>query len=89
MADEDEEPDFRTIAEKILGEYLKNPPSPQRNFNPFAEPLRSRRDYSSAGRKTFLVDDLGFICEKCGFRHQDKDYLHTNEECTIYGVMDS
>lgn len=88
MADEDEKPDFRTTAERILEEYLKNPP-PVRQYNPFTSPLRRGLDYSSVGRKTFLVDDLGFICEQCGFRHQDKNYVHSNEECTVHGVMDS
>lgn len=53
-------------------------------------PIRQRLDYTSVGRKTFLVDEIwAFVCPDCGFRHVDKDYQHPYEECVANGVMES
>ena len=64
----------------------KRDPTPKFNW---AVPLRRNIDYQSIGRKTFLVDDMGFNCGKCGFWHENKKYVHSDAECAIFGVMES
>lgn len=53
------------------------------------DPLRRNIDYQARGRKTFPVEDFGFHCPKCGFYDRNKDYIHSDEECTLHGVMES
>lgn len=52
------------------------------------DPLRRNIDYQAVGRKSFLVD-LGFQCNKCGLFSPNWDYVHSDEECTLHGVMES
>ena len=46
------------VKQKIIGEYLKSPQGRAKLAASMTQPLRTRRDYSSVGRKTFLVEQL-------------------------------
>jgi HK97 family phage major capsid protein len=43
---------------KIIGDYIKTPQGRAKLAASMTQPLRLRRDYSSVGRKTFLVEQL-------------------------------
>jgi hypothetical protein len=47
-----------TIKEKIVDKYIGSQPGRRRLAASMIQPLRERRDYSSVGRKTFLVEQL-------------------------------
>ena len=44
--------------QKLIGDLLKTPAGRQKLAASMTQPLRSRRDYTSVGRKTFLVEQL-------------------------------
>lgn len=44
--------------QKLIGDLLKTPAGRQKLAASMTQPLRSRRDYRSVGRKTFLVEQL-------------------------------
>ncbi len=46
------------VKQKIIGEYIKTPAGRAKLAASLTQPLRTRRDYSSVGRKTFLVEQL-------------------------------
>lgn len=46
------------VRQKILSEFLKTAKGRQKLAASMTQPLRIRRDYSSVGRKTFLVEQL-------------------------------
>lgn len=46
------------VKQRIIGEYIKTPQGRQKLAMSMTQPLRSRRDYSAVGRKTFLVEQL-------------------------------
>lgn len=46
------------VKQKIIGEFLKSPQGRAKLAASMTQPLRLRRDYSSVGRKTFLVEQL-------------------------------
>ena len=46
------------VKQRIIGEYLKTPQGRAKPAASMTQPLRTRRDYSSVGRKTFLVEQL-------------------------------
>jgi len=46
------------VKQKIIGEYLKTPQGRAKLAASMTQPLRTRRDYTSVGRKTFLVEQL-------------------------------
>ena len=46
------------VKQKIIGEYLRTPEGRAKLAASMTQPLRTRRDYSSVGRKTFLVEQL-------------------------------
>jgi len=51
-------PVSNAVKQKIIGEYLKTPQGRAKLAASMTQPLRTRRDYSSVGRKTFLVEQL-------------------------------
>lgn len=44
--------------QKIIGQYIKTPAGRAKLAASMTQPLRTRRDYTSVGRKTFLVEQL-------------------------------
>jgi hypothetical protein len=46
------------VKQRIIGEYVKTPQGRAKLAATMTQPLRTRRDYSSVGRKTFLVEQL-------------------------------
>ena len=44
--------------QKLIGDYIKTPQGRQKLAASMTQPLRTRRDYMSVGRKTFLVEEL-------------------------------
>ena len=46
------------VKAKIIGDYIKTPSGRAKLAASMTQPLRLRRDYSSVGRKTFLVEEL-------------------------------
>ena len=46
------------VKQRIIGEYVKTPSGRAKLAASMTQPLRTRRDYSSVGRKTFLVEQL-------------------------------
>lgn len=46
------------VKQKIISEYIKTPAGRQKLAASMVQPLRTRRDYTSVGRKTFLVEQL-------------------------------
>lgn len=46
------------IKQKIIGDYIQTPAGRHKLAASMTQPLRSRRDYMSVGRKTFLVEQL-------------------------------
>jgi hypothetical protein len=44
--------------QQLIGEYIKTPAGRQKLAASMTQPLRTRRDYTSVGRKTFLVEQL-------------------------------
>ena len=46
------------VKQKIISDYIKTPQGRQKLAASMTQPLRLRRDYSSVGRKTFLVEQL-------------------------------
>lgn len=46
------------VKQRIIGEYVKTPSGRAKLAASMTQPLRTRRDYSSVGRKTFLVEEL-------------------------------
>jgi HK97 family phage major capsid protein len=46
------------IKQKLISEYIKTPAGRQKLAASLTQPLRLRRDYTSVGRKTFLVEQL-------------------------------
>jgi hypothetical protein len=79
----------KAILEKLTGQSLSSPGVRSRIAASMIAPLRERRDYQSLGRRTFLVEELGFRCAECGFSHPDKGYVHPDDECAVYGIMES
>lgn len=51
-------PVSNAIKQKIIGDYLKTPQGRAKLAASMTQPLRTRRDYGSVGRKTFLVEQL-------------------------------
>jgi hypothetical protein len=49
------------------------------------DPIQKSIDYQGSTRKSILVE--GFYCSECDMMHPDKDYVHSDEECTTYKVM--
>lgn len=75
------------VKQKILDEYMQSSAGRQKLAASMAAPLRTRRDYTSVGRKIFMVEQLGFHCDKCGFMYEDKDYVHSEDECVVAEVL--
>lgn len=46
------------IKQKIIGDYIQTPAGRHKLAASMTQPLRTRRDYMSVGRKTFLVEQL-------------------------------
>ena len=46
------------VKQKIIADYIKTPQGRAKLAASMTQPLRTRRDYSSVGRKTFLVEQL-------------------------------
>ena len=46
------------VKQKIISDYIKTPQGRAKLAASMTQPLRLRRDYSSVGRKTFLVEQL-------------------------------
>ena len=46
------------VKQRIIGEYIKTAAGRQKLAASMTQPLRTRRDYMSVGRKTFLVEQL-------------------------------
>ena len=46
------------VKAKIIGEYIRTPEGRAKLASSMTQPLRLRRDYTSVGRKTFLVEQL-------------------------------
>ena len=46
------------VKQKIISDYIKTPQGRAKLAASMTQPLRTRRDYSSVGRKTFLVEQL-------------------------------
>ena len=51
-------PVSNAIKQKIISEYIKTPQGRVKLAASMTQPLRTRRDYASVGRKTFLVEQL-------------------------------
>lgn len=47
-----------SVKQKIIGEYIKTPAGRAKLAASMTQPLRTRRDYSAVGRRTFLVENL-------------------------------
>jgi HK97 family phage major capsid protein len=46
------------VKQKLISEYIKTPAGRAKLAASLTQPLRTRRDYTSVGRKTFLVEQL-------------------------------
>ena len=46
------------VKQRIISEYIKTPQGRAKLAASMTQPLRTRRDYTSVGRKTFLVEQL-------------------------------
>ena len=46
------------VRQQVIGEYIKTAAGRQKLAMSMQQPLRTRRDYASVGRKTFLVEQL-------------------------------
>lgn len=46
------------VRERVIGDLIKTPNGRVKLASSMTQPLRSRRDYASVGRKTFLVEQL-------------------------------
>lgn len=46
------------VKQKLISEYIKTPTGRAKLAASLTQPLRTRRDYTSVGRKTFLVEQL-------------------------------
>ena len=46
------------VKQKLISEYIKTPQGRAKLAASLTQPLRTRRDYTSVGRKTFLVEQL-------------------------------
>ena len=46
------------VKQKIISEFIKTPQGRQKLAASMTQPLRTRRDYTAVGRKTFLVEQL-------------------------------
>ena len=46
------------VKQKIIADYIKTPQGRSKLAASMTQPLRLRRDYTSVGRKTFLVEQL-------------------------------
>lgn len=46
------------VKQKIISEYIKTPQGRAKLASSMTQPLRTRRDYTAVGRKTFLVEQL-------------------------------
>jgi hypothetical protein len=46
------------VKQKIISDYIKTPTGRAKLAASMTQPLRTRRDYASVGRKTFLVENL-------------------------------
>ena len=46
------------VKQKIISDYIKTPQGRSKLAASMTQPLRLRRDYTSVGRKTFLVEQL-------------------------------
>jgi hypothetical protein len=46
------------LSKKIISDYIKTPTGRAKLAASMTQPLRTRRDYASVGRKTFLVENL-------------------------------
>ena len=51
-------PVTNAVKSKIISDYIKTPQGRAKLAASMTQPLRTRRDYSSVGRKTFLVEQL-------------------------------
>lgn len=51
-------PVSNAVRQQIISNYLKTPAGRQKLAASMTQPLRTRRDYMSVGRKTFLVEQL-------------------------------
>ena len=47
-----------SVKQRIIGEYIKTPGGRAKLAASMTQPLRTRRDYTAVGRKTFLVEQL-------------------------------
>ncbi len=47
-----------TVREQVVDKYIQSPAGRRRLAASMVQPLRERRDYSSVGRKTFLVEQV-------------------------------
>lgn len=61
-------PASNDVKEKVISEYIKTATGRQKLAASMIQPLRFRRDYSSIGRRAFLVEQLPdgvqAICDK-------------------------
>lgn len=79
------------LVQKMLEQYMGNPGSRTTLANAMAQPLRARRDYQSVARKAFLVDQMGpkHRCRECSMGWDDDAYVHDDNDCAIYRVIES
>jgi len=51
-------PASNEVKEKVISEYIKTASGRQKLAASMVQPLRFRRDYTSVGRRAFLVEQL-------------------------------
>jgi hypothetical protein len=51
-------PASNDVKEKVISEYIKTATGRQKLAASMIQPLRFRRDYTSVGRRAFLVEQL-------------------------------
>lgn len=73
--------------DKLIKDLLSYPEVRTKLAASLIEPLRSRRDYQSVGRKTFLVEEIP--CSSCKRTNYDEGYAAGCLECTTRSVMES
>jgi hypothetical protein len=54
----DSKPASNEVKEKVISEYIKTATGRQKLAASMIQPLRFRRDYTSVGRRAFLVEQL-------------------------------
>lgn len=78
---------FGKRATEIMNLLEKSKSTKNELFKKLVGPISHRMNYNSISKNVFSSKEI-FCCERCGMQNDDKNYVHSNEECVVNSVLE-